>query len=132
MRDSVPPLLFWAPRVLCIVLAIFLAVFALDVFRPGLPAGAVAIAFAMHLLPSFVLLLLLALFWRHEFLGAVTFVGLGIAYIGTTWGRFHWSAYAVISGSLFLLGGLFLANWFVRRRATGTARSVPQPPSCSD
>ncbi len=116
MRASVPSLLFWAPRVLCILFALFLGVFALDVFQPGIPPGAVALAFTMHLLPNFVFLLLLALSWHHEFLGAVTFVGLGILYLGTTWGRFHWSAYAVISGALFLVGGLFLANWLVKRR----------------
>lgn len=126
MRESVPSLLFWAPRVLCILFALFLVVFAFDVFQPGISAGAAAVAFAMHLVPTALLLFLLALFWRHEFLGAITFVALGILYLATTWGRFHWSAYAVISGSLFLVGGLFLANWMVKRRRQPHPPPAPQ------
>lgn len=115
MRETVPRALFWAPRGICIFFALFLVIFALDAFQPGKPAAAVAVDFAMHLIPNVLLLLILALAWRHELLGAIVFAGLGVLYLVAFWGRFHWSAYAVISGSLFLIGGLFFANWLVRR-----------------
>jgi len=44
-------------------------------------------------------------------LGGLLFPALGVLYLVAFWGRFHWSAYAILSGSLFLLGGLFLLNW---------------------
>ena len=115
MRELVSRTLLWAPRVLCVLFALFLTVFALDVFQPGKPAAAVALDLAMHLMPTFLLLLILAVAWRHELLGAIVFAGLGVLYLVAFRGRFHWSAYAVISGSLIVVGGLFFANWQARR-----------------
>jgi hypothetical protein len=117
MREPVPRALFWAPRALCILFALFLTIFALDVFQPGKPATAIALDFAIHLVPTFLLLLVLAAAWRHELLGAIVFAGLGVFYLVAFWGRFHWSAYVVISGSLVLVGGLFFANWWARHHA---------------
>ena len=115
MREVVPRTLFWAPRVLCVLFAIFLTVFALDVFQPGKPAAAVALDLATHLMPTFLVLLILAVAWRHELLCPIVFAGLGVLCLVAFWGRFHWLAYAVISGSLFVVGGLFFANWQVKR-----------------
>ncbi len=115
MHKTVPRTLFWAPRVLCVLFALFLTIFALDVFQPGKPAAAVGLDLAMHLIPTFLLLLILAVAWRHELLGAIVFAGLAVLYLVAFWGRFHWSAYAVISGSLFVVAGLFFANWQVKR-----------------
>lgn len=126
MRDAVPRLLFWAPRILCGLFALFLVVFPLDVFRPGAPAGAVALAFALHLVPTSLLLLLLALSWRRDLLGAIVFAGLGVLYLVATWGRFGWSAYALISGSLFAIGGLFFAGWLAARHPPPSQTPSPQ------
>ncbi len=49
-------------------------------------------------------------------IGGLLFPALGAFYIIAFWGRFHWSVYAIISGSLFLLGGLFLLSWKSRRQ----------------
>ena len=54
---------------------------------------------------------ILAVSWRWEWVGGLVFPALGALYLVAFWGRFHWSTYAVLSGSLFLLGGLFLLNW---------------------
>jgi hypothetical protein len=43
------------------------------------------------------------------------FPALGAFYLVAFWGRFHWSVYAILSGSLFLLGALFLLNWKHRK-----------------
>jgi hypothetical protein len=42
------------------------------------------------------------------------FIALGVLYLVMAWGRFHWSAYLLISGPLFLVGVLFLINWLYR------------------
>jgi hypothetical protein len=49
------------------------------------------------------------------------FPALGIFYIVAFWGRFHWSVYLLFSGSLFLLGALFLLGW--QHRAELRAKS---------
>lgn len=114
MKTSVKRLLFWTPRILGLLFAAFISLFALDVFDGHHGFWQTALAFAMHLIPTAILLLLLALAWRWEWTGAVSFTALAVFYLVVFRGRFHWSAYAVISGPLFLLGLLFLLNWLFR------------------
>ena len=74
------------------------------------------VALLMHLVPTGIVLVALAIVWRREWIGALVFPLLALFQIVTKWGRLHWSAYAVIAGPLFLLGFLFFLNW--RQRAT--------------
>jgi len=105
-------LLFWMPRGLCILFAMFISIFALDVFdgNPTLPE--LLLDLLMHLIPTFLIVAVLLIAWRWEWVGAVIFSALGVLYIVWEWGRFDLSAYLLISGPLFLLGVLFLFNWF--------------------
>lgn len=116
-------LLHWAPRVLCILFTLFLSIFAFDVFQEGHSWYMTLLAFFMHLLPAFLVLLLLVLAWRHEVLGGIGYIGLGVLYLVWAWGRFPWSVYVVISGPLFLIGCLYLADWFLHKHG-----SSPTPP----
>jgi hypothetical protein len=120
----VPRLLFWSPRLLSIVFALFLSVFALDVFREGQGFWPTALALFMHLIPALLVAAVLAVAWRHELFGAVVFGLLGLLYILWAWGRFHWSAYAVISGGLFAVGLLFLFDHLLRRRPAPPAEAA--------
>ena len=106
--------LFWTPRVLCIIFAVFLSLFALDVFGEGRGFWETALALLIHLVPVYLVVVALVIAWRWEWIGAILFVALALFYLLWFWGRFHWSAYLVISGSLFMLGVLFLLNWIFR------------------
>ena len=116
MHTAVKRVLFWAPRVLCILFAAFLSLFSLDVFGEGLGFGETVLALLIHLLPVFLVILVLIVAWRWEWVGAVLFAALAILYLVLTKGREHWTAYAAISGSLVLIGLLFLLNWIHRAR----------------
>jgi hypothetical protein len=109
-------LLFWVPRILTLLFAIFLSLFALDVFNEGYGFWKTLLALFMHLIPTWLVLGALAVSWRWEWVGAVLFTSLGLWYIIMAWGRFHISAYLVISGPLFLLGALFLLDWLYQSR----------------
>jgi hypothetical protein len=112
MTRSARRALLWTPRVLSILFALFLAVFALDVFSEDRGAWETVAALILHLIPSFLVLALLAVSWRREWIGGVVFLLFGFVYLLFAWGRgFHWTAYLAISGSLFLMGILFLASW---------------------
>lgn len=113
--------LYWTPRILGIVFAGFISLFALDVFDGQQGFWRTLVAFLMHMIPTAIVLMVLGLAWRWEWVGGVVFTVLGCLYIATAWGRFHWSAYAVISGPLFLLGGLFFASWLKRGELRATA-----------
>ena len=71
---------YWLPRVLCILAILFVSIFALDAFSSELSFWRQIGAFIVHLIPSFVLLILLILAWKKELIGGVLFtiIGLGL------------------------------------------------------
>ena len=115
MRRPASRLVFWAPRILCILFAAFVSIFALDVFGEGYSFWETIVALAMHLIPTAIILVALAIAWRWEWIGGLLFIALGALYI-LIFPQGHWSAYLVISGPLFLVGILFLVDWWFRAR----------------
>ena len=65
-------LLFWTPRALAIVFIAFLSLFALDVFGEGYGFWQTLLALVIHLIPTWILIALLILAWRWEWIGAVS------------------------------------------------------------
>jgi hypothetical protein len=116
MNRPMERLLFWTPRILCILFALFISLFALDVFNEGYGFRKMLLALLMHLIPTGVILIVLAISWRWEWVGGILFPACGLFYIVRFWGRFHWSAYLIISGPMFLVGVLFLINWYYKSR----------------
>lgn len=111
MKIVTKRLLFWTPRMLCLLFAMFLTLFALDVFGQGYGFWGTLGAFLLHQIPVFVLLLILAVSWRWEWVGAVLFAAAGVFYLIMAWGEFDRVAYASITGPLFIIAILFLINW---------------------
>ena len=114
MNTSKRRVFFWIPRVLCILFAMFLSLFALDVFSEGYGFWEAILALLIHLVPVYIVVIALCIAWRWEWVGAILFIALALFYPVWSEGRFHWSAYLVISGPLVLLCVLFLFNWIYR------------------
>jgi len=114
MNKSVKRCLFWTPRILCILFALFLSIFALDVFSEGYGFWRTMLALLSHLIPTFFILIVLAISWRWELVGGILFTALGMLYLITYWGRFPWVTYLIFSGPLILIGVLFLINWAMK------------------
>jgi hypothetical protein len=113
--------LFWTPRALSIVFIAFLSLFALDVFDEHLGLWRTVLALTMHLIPSFVLIAVLVLAWRWEWIGAALYAAAGLLYVGWVVSmsrpvpaaiRLIWVL--TIAGPAFVIAGLFLANWLKR------------------
>ncbi len=116
MNTSLNRLLFWAPRILCLLFAGFLGIFAADVFGADYGFWKTMLALLIHLIPTWLMLIVLAIAWRWERVGGILLIGLGAFYLFAFHGRFHWSAYLCISGPLFLGGILFFLSWLSRRK----------------
>jgi len=114
MKKPVKRVVFCMPRILCILFAVFISLFALDVFGEGYGFWETIVALLMHLIPTAIVLIALAVAWRWEWIGAIVFVGLGVWYLIMAWGKFDWITYLLIAGPLFLVGALFLVNWLFR------------------
>ena len=108
--------LYWAPRILSIIFAGFIGLFALDVFNEGHGFWETLLALAMHLIPTALIVIVTVLAWRWEWIGTLGFLGLGIWYLWLDWGRGNWAAYMLILGPLFLIAILYLSNWLWRAK----------------
>jgi hypothetical protein len=102
-------LLFWAPRALALLFAAFVGIFALDVFDADLGFWQTLAALSIHLIPTGVLLLVLAIAWRWPWVGAGIYIALGVLY-NLLFTEPSWSVRATISGPLFLIAFLFMAQ----------------------
>ncbi|MBN1935064.1 MAG: hypothetical protein JW934_10385 [Anaerolineae bacterium] len=118
MKEPIKKLLFWTPRIMTILFAVFVSLFALDVFGPGQNFWNMLLGFLIHLIPTYLIVIALVIAWRWEWVGTILFVGLGVLYIVWARGQ-HWSAYLILSGTSCLIGLLFLASWLYRRRRAG-------------
>lgn len=109
MTTSSRPVLRWAPRILGVLVSLFLSLFALDAFVPGAPLRQTIPAFLIHLAPMAALLVVVALSWRRPWLGAVVFGASALAYAWVA--RAHADWVAVVAGPLLAVGALFLWSW---------------------
>ena len=80
MKTSIR-VIHWLPRVICILAILFISMFAADAFAPGLTIWQQLGGFLMHLIPSFILLSLLIVAWKWEYIGGIIFtvIGLGLS-----------------------------------------------------
>ncbi len=116
MKPVMQRTIYWTPRILCLLFAAFISVFALDVFDGSHGLWQTVLALIMHLIPTAIVLGLLALCWRWDWIGAAVFPMLGLLYIVMFWGRFPWPTYALMTGPLVLLGVLFFASWRMKKK----------------
>jgi membrane-bound ClpP family serine protease len=122
MKPDWNRLLYWLPRLLGILFAVFLVLLSMDVFEPGIDPIQIALAFAIHLIPAVLFLTVLWVAWRWEGLGGVGFLILAALYLFMVRGRMPWTGSVGIAGPLLVIGLLFLAVWRAKRRA-GDIRS---------
>ena len=88
--------------------------FALDVFNEGHGFWTTLSHLFMHLVPSFVLIGMLVLAWRWEWVGAVLFAAAGAFFFYI--GRPTLATKVLVSSPAFFTALLFLLSW--RLRAT--------------
>ena len=121
MQSNTKRFLYWAPRILGILIAVFVSLFALDVFGEDYNFWETIVALMMHLIPTAIILIFLAIAWRWERAGGFLFIALGVLYFALFWDPSRWPAYLMISGPLFLAGVLFLFDGYYQ----GTINSTP-------
>lgn len=114
MNHNTKQLIYWLPRVLSLAFALFISIFALDVFGVGYSFWETVLALFMHLIPTFLVLIALVIAWRWERVGALLFVALAGLYLSVSRAE-SWSW--IIAGPLLLLAVLFLFDWRVRTQA---------------
>lgn len=118
--------LHWAPRVLAIIAILFISMFSLDAFQAGMSVPQQILAWLIHMIPSFVLIIILGIAWKWENIGGIIFLSLGMAFTPFIfWGNYAnnhsiWISLVVvltITVPLILVGALFMISYYTRRKA---------------
>jgi hypothetical protein len=109
------PLLL-AARLLAISYGLFVLFFALDVFIPGRPVGAIAIEFIIHAAPSFLLFFCIAISWRSPRLAGILVLACALYFALLFQTYRSWIFFLIFTGIPLISGGLFLSQ---SRRGVG-------------
>jgi hypothetical protein len=121
MMNKTNRILYWSPRVLAILFIIFMALMSLDVITPEASIWEIICGMFMHNIPTMVMIVVLIVAWKREIVGGIVFILAGVAYIiltatsGLPWYIvLSWSF--TIAGPAFLIGVLFLVNWYKKKK----------------
>jgi hypothetical protein len=71
-------IIHWLPRIIIILAILFVSLFAADAFAPELTIWEQLGAFVIHLIPSFILLGILRIAWKWEYVGGIIFIIIGL------------------------------------------------------
>ena len=124
MKSPVP-YFRWIPRIFCILAIMFISMFALDSFESGLTIWQQLGAFAMHLIPSIILLAFLIIAWKWELAGGIFYLVIGICLSPFIFSmNYHnnhsvWMSLGIILLITFpfiVVGALFIVSYFLDRK----------------
>lgn len=105
-------MLRWTPRVLALLMGLFLALFAFD--------AAGGIDLLMHLAPVAIVALAAAVAWRHEWTGAIAFTLLALAYAVVAGDHLLWLS--VIAGPMLFIAALYALSALKNAGTNGAAK----------
>jgi hypothetical protein len=97
---------YWLPRILSILFIALISSFALDVFSES----QWVLALFMHLIPSYFIVIITVIAWKHEVLGGFLFLTAGFVLLIFT----HFEA-LIIGIPAFIVGMLFLITKYTKK-----------------
>lgn len=116
----------WLPRIICIVAILFISMFALDSFDSKLAFTQQISDFLIHLVPTYILILILFIAWKWEMIGGIIFILFGAGFMpfifSINYNRNHFSVaqslgiIAMINLPFILVGALFIYSHFLKRK----------------
>ncbi len=110
------PVLLWLPRVLGLMLFLFISMFALDAFEGDASALNKVGGFLIHLIPAFAVLLVVIIGWKRPVIAGSLLLALALSYAIWVSQRLDWVL--AISGPVAFIGVLFILSRVIQRRAT--------------
>lgn len=116
----------WIPRFFGIAFALFLILFSFDVFENGVNAEAFG-GFLMHSVPSFLLLIFIALSWKTPAATGLLFVLAGLFFLVRFRTYDEWTSFFVLSVLPAVIGLLFFVASILKSTASPpVAAAVPE------
>lgn len=118
-------ILHWLPRILCIMAILFVSMFALDAFDPQLTIWQQIKAFFMHLIPSFILIVMLLVAWKWELIGGILLALTGLIMTPFVFNMNYNMNHSVLTSMIIILiitfpfvltGILFIVDHYTKTR----------------
>jgi hypothetical protein len=116
----------WFPRIICILAILFISVFALDAFAPGLTIWQQIAGFFIHLIPSFILTVIFIIAWKWELFGGILIAVTGIVMsplvFNLNHNRNHFSFsqslinVLIITFPFIVVGVLFILSHYLKKK----------------
>jgi hypothetical protein len=113
INHSLSRFLYYTPRIAGILMILFVALFALDVFTAGGNFWEQLLGFAIHAAPSIVLAILMFFAWRKPVIGFIVFGLVALFFLRFVFGSadFGASNFLMFVAPMALISGLFWINW---------------------
>lgn len=108
-KDRIKTKFIWIPRMLSLIFILFLSLFALDMFEGEAPLIEKIMGLLIHLIPSFMLIIILIISWKRPLLGGIAFIIMSILftiYFDTYKNIFTFLAFSVtlvVCGILYII-----------------------------
>ena len=124
MKTSIK-IFHWTPRIICILAILFISMFAADSFAPELTFWQQIGGFIMHLIPSFILIALLIVAWKWEYIGGIIFIvialGLSPFVFMLNYNRNHSVGMSLgiilaITFPFVVVGALFIISHYLKKK----------------
>jgi len=111
-------LITWAPRVIALIIIIFVLLFAYNGFVPRYLTGEDFVPIVIGILPAVVLFLALILAWFFKLAGGITYIVLGVAMIVFFHTYSDELSFLTLSSPVVAVGVLFVLSHFYEKAGT--------------
>lgn len=114
MSTRLTSFIYWTPRIAGILIALFVAMFALDVFDGQASIWMMIGGFFIHALPGIIMGGVVALAWRKPVIGFVVFLLSAVFFLRTVIRAPFQDSLGMLllfSGPMAMIATLFWANW---------------------
>ena len=128
--DKSEGLFYWLPRSLSIIAIIIVTAFSFDVFQSGESVAGQLEDLVIHLVPSYLLTVILVVAWKWEYTGGIIFLVIGLVSSPYVFYGNYSNNHSVTSSLVTILlvtvpfiiiGALFLVSYYKRKKSIQTA-----------
>lgn len=106
----------WMARGLIFSLSLIFSLFSADAFEAGIISFKTITDWLMHMIPSFILLIPLLVFWKRFLMLSCIYLTLGLGYVLVSWSKFPISVHFLITLPLIMSSLFFFLTHQKRKK----------------
>jgi len=112
LKPPLSKIIYYTPRIAGLLMIVFVSLFALDVFVPGIPFWKQILGFVVHAAPAIILALLMIFAWKRPVIGFVIFGLAAVFFLRFVFNQdFGPGNFLMFVSPLALISAMFWINW---------------------